>query len=109
MISVSELVFLLLLRKTICICLFLQAQTLRLTAAVFPERAYHDKNKSVACSYISSEWVSESLLVVSVTSFFNGSISMLKVLEEGKERKNFFPLMMLSNKCSYVKSGLGQL
>lgn len=89
MISVSELGFLLLLRKTICICLFLQAQTLRLTEAVFPERAYHDKNKSVACSCISSEWVSESLLVVSVTSF-NGTVSVLEVLEERKERKNFF-------------------
>jgi len=69
---------------------------LRLAAAVFPERAYRDKNKSVACSCCSVEQVSESLLVVSIASFFNESVAVLKILEERKERENFFPLRIVT-------------
>lgn len=67
----------------------LQSQNLKLTAALFPERLYCDKNKykNTACSCISSHLVSESLLVVLITSLLNKNISILNVLGERKERE----------------------
>lgn len=50
--------------------------------------------KNTGCSCISSQLVSESLLVVLIASLLNKSISMLNVLGERKEREK-----LLSSVC----------
>lgn len=84
MISISELGFLLSLRKAICVFFSCKLRTWNWLQQYFLEECDKNKYKTIACSCICSHLVSESLLVVLIASLLNNILSVIE--RERKER-----------------------